>query len=139
MKFSIGTKLVNAAKEQNLLFSAVTVFVGAMFFLTANNNKLILALLLSLLFHYLIMFLTFSRVKEQIDKTNVSEISIELSLLKIKPILILVLAGLISTLHVLTENVVIKAALMFIASFLLTESWISMLKKQILNELKKYK
>ena len=89
-----------------------------------------------LLFNFLVAFSTFGRCIKQINELDtIDNVSIRLSVFKVKPILILIIASTISCLHVVTEVVIIKAALIFVASILLTEGWTNVFKKQILNQI----
>lgn len=135
---NITKKLTDAAKEHNFLFSIVNLVVAGCYFTLFSYDKLIEGLLVFLLFNYLIVFSAFGRVEKEIEESDletINKIVVKLSIFKIKPILILVVASTISCLHVVTEIVIIKAALIFVASILLTEGWTNVFKKQILNQI----
>lgn len=132
----LTTNLAHAAKDYNLLFSTVTTLFGAAYFTALASDRIIIGILLFLLFDCLIALSAFGRCIKQIDELNeIDNVSITLSVFKVKPILILVIASTISCLHVVTEVVIIKAALIFVASILLTEGWTNVFKKQILSQI----
>lgn len=131
----LTTRLAHVAKDYNLLFSTVTILFGAAYFIASTRHRIIIGVLLFLLFNFLVAFSAFGRCKKQIGELNeIDNVSIRLSIFKVKPILILVVASTISCLHVVTEVVIIKAALIFVASILLTEGWTNVFKKQILSQ-----
>lgn len=132
----LTTNLSHAAKDYNLLFSAVTTLFCAAYFTALASDRIIIGMLLFLLFNFLIALSAFGRCIKQIDELDtIDNVSIRLSVFKVKPILILIIASTISCLHVVTEVVIIKAALIFVASILLTEGWTNVFKKQILNQI----
>lgn len=132
----LTTNLAHAAKDYNFLFSTVTTLFGAAYFTALASDRIIIGILLFLLFNCLIALSAFGRCIKQIDELDtIDNVSIRLSVFKVKPILILIIASTISCLHVVTEVVIIKAALIFVASILLTEGWTNVFKKQILNQI----
>lgn len=136
---NITKKLTDAAKEHNFLFSIVNLVVAGCYFTLFSYDKLIEGLLVFLLFNYLIVFSAFGRVEKEIEESDletINKIVVKLSVFKIKPMLILIMSSIISCYQNSTESVIIKIAIIFVASVLLTEGWIREFKKQILSQVK---
>ena len=51
----------------------------------------------------------------------------------------LMISAIIASFHILTNSIIIKAVIVFVASILLSESWTNELKKQILDAIDKVK
>lgn len=134
----LTTKLANIAKDYNLLFSTVNILIAATYFIASTNNKIMLSFLLFILFCYLIALSSFGRYEKEFNlisnTDNNIEVAVKISLLRPTTILILALSIVISSLHVFTKVVIIKAAFIFIASFILSEGWTIIFKKQILKQ-----
>ena len=91
------------------------------------------------MFNYLIVFSAFGRVEKEIEESDletINKIVVKLSVFKIKPMLILIMSSIINCYQNSTESVIIKIAIIFVASVLLTEGWIREFKKQILSQVK---
>lgn len=135
----ITKKLADIAKEYNILFSAANVLVAAVYFALFGCDKLLEGLIVFLLFSYLITISAFGRVEKQIEKSEldiIGEAVVRLSVFKIKPMLILLTSSIINCYQTSTEVVIIKIAIIFVASVLLTEGWAREFKKQILSQVK---
>lgn len=136
----VMAKILYVASEYNLMFSAINVLVGATYFLTISNRMIILSILLFLLFNFLILVSSMGRTKEKIEKLDIhGSVTAKVTILKAKPILMLTICAIIASFHILTNSVIIKAAIIFVASILLSESWTNELKKQILDAIDKVK
>ena len=95
---------------------------------------------LFLLFNSLILASSMGRTKEEIEKLDIhGSVTAKVTILKAKPILMLIISAIIASFHILTNSIIIKAVIVFVASALLSESWTNELKKQILDAIDKVK
>lgn len=133
-------KVLYVASEYNLIFSTINVLIGATYFLVISNRMIILSMLLFLLFNSLILASSMGRTKEEIEKLDIhGSVTAKVTILKAKPILMLMISAIIASFHILTNSIIIKAVIIFVASVLLSESWTNELKKQILDAIDKVK
>lgn len=133
-------KVLYVASEYNFIFSTINVLIGATYFLVISNRMIILSMLLFLLFNSLILASSMGRTKEEIEKLDIhGSVTAKVTILKTKPILMLIICAMIASFHILTNSIVIKAVIIFVASVLLSESWTNELKKQILDAIDKAK
>lgn len=133
-------KVLYVASEYNFIFSTINVLIGATYFLVISNRMIILSMLLFLLFNSLILASSMGRTKEEIEKLDIhGSVTAKVTILKAKPILMLIICAMIASFHILTNSIVIKAVIIFVASVLLSESWTNELKKQILDAIDKVK
>lgn len=133
-------KVLYVASEYNLIFSTINVLIGATYFLVISNRMIILSMLLFLLFNSLILASSMGRTKEEIEKLDIhGSVTAKVTILKAKPILMLMISAIIASFHILTNSIIIKAVIVFVASVLLSESWTNELKKQILDAIDKVK
>lgn len=133
-------KVLYVASEYNFIFSTINVLIGATYFLVISNRMIILSMLLFLLFNSLILASSMGRTKEEIEKLDIhGSVTAKVTILKAKPILMLIICAMIASFHILTNSIVIKAVIIFVASVLLSESWTNELKKQILDAIDKAK
>ena len=133
-------KVLYVASEYNFIFSTINVLIGATYFLVISNRMVILSMLLFLLFNSLILASSMGRTKEEIEKLDIhGSVTAKVTILKAKPILMLIISAIIASFHILTNSIIIKAVIVFVASALLSESWTNELKKQILDAIDKVK
>lgn len=133
-------KVLYVASEYNFIFSTINVLIGATYFLVISNRMIILSMLLFLLFNSLILASSMGRTKEEIEKLDIhGSVTAKVTILKAKPILMLIISAIIASFHILTNSIIIKAVIVFVASALLSESWTNELKKQILDAIDKVK
>lgn len=133
-------KVLYVASEYNFIFSTINVLIGATYFLVISNRMIILSMLLFLLFNSLILASSMGRTKEEIEKLDIhGSVTAKVTILKAKPILMLMISAIIASFHILTNSIIIKAVIVFVASILLSESWTNELKKQILDAIDKVK
>ena len=133
-------KVLYVASEYNFIFSTINVLIGATYFLVISNRMIILSMLLFLLFNSLILASSMGRTKEEIEKLDIhGSVTAKVTILKAKPILMLIISAIIASFHILTNSIIIKAFIVFVASVLLSESWTNELKKQILDAIDKVK
>lgn len=133
-------KVLYVASEYNFIFSTINVLIGATYFLVISNRMIILSMLLFLLFNSLILASSIGRTKEEIEKLDIhGSVTAKVTILKAKPILMLIISAIIASFHILTNSIIIKAVIVFVASALLSESWTNELKKQILDAIDKVK
>lgn len=133
-------KVLYVASEYNFIFSTINVLIGATYFLVISNRMIILSMLLFLLFNSLILASSMGRTKEEIEKLDIhGSVTAKVTILKAKPILMLIISAIIASFHILTNSIIIKAVIIFVASVLLSESWTNELKKQILDAIDKVK
>ena len=133
-------KVLYVASEYNFIFSTINVLIGATYFLVMSNRMIILSMLLFLLFNSLILASSMGRTKEEIEKLDIhGSVTAKVTILKAKPILMLMISAIIASFHILTNSIIIKAVIVFVASILLSESWTNELKKQILDAIDKVK
>lgn len=133
-------KVLYVASEYNFIFSTINVLIGATYFLVISNRMIILSMLLFLLFNSLILASSMGRTKEEIEKLDIhGSVTAKVTILKAKPILMLIISAIIASFHILTNSIIIKAVIVFVASVLLSESWTNELKKQILDAIDKVK
>lgn len=133
-------KVLYVASEYNFIFSTINVLIGATYFLVISNRMIILSMLLFLLFNFLILASSMGRTKEEIEKLDIhGSVTAKVTILKAKPILMLIISAIIASFHILTNSIIIKAVIVFVASVLLSESWTNELKKQILDAIDKVK
>lgn len=133
-------KVLYVASEYNFIFSTINVLIGAAYFLVISNRMIILSMLLFLLFNFLILASSMGRTKEEIEKLDIhGSVTAKVTILKAKPILMLIISAIIASFHILTNSIIIKAVIVFVASVLLSESWTNELKKQILDAIDKVK
>ena len=133
-------KVLYVASEYNFIFSTINVLIGATYFLVISNRMIILSMLLFLLFNFLILASSMGRTKEEIEKLDIhGSVTAKVTILKAKPILMLIISAIIASFHILTNSIIIKAVIVFVASALLSESWTNELKKQILDAIDKVK
>lgn len=133
-------KVLYVASEYNFIFSTINVLIGATYFLVISNRMIILSMLLFLLFNFLILASSMGRTKEEIEKLDIhGSVTAKVTILKAKPILMLIISAIIASFHILTNSIIIKAVIIFVASVLLSESWTNELKKQILDAIDKVK
>lgn len=133
-------KVLYVASEYNFIFSTINVLIGAIYFSVISNRMIILSMLLFLLFNSLILASSMGRTKEEIEKLDIhGSVTAKVTILKAKPILMLIISAIIASFHILTNSIIIKAVIIFVASVLLSESWTNELKKQILDAIDKVK
>ena len=133
-------KVLYVASEYNFIFSTINVLIGATYFLVISNRMIISSMLLFLLFNFLILASSMGRTKEEIEKLDIhGSVTAKVTILKAKPILMLIISAIIASFHILTNSIIIKAVIVFVASALLSESWTNELKKQILDAIDKVK
>ena len=133
-------KVLYVASEYNFIFSTINVLIGAIYFSVISNRMIILSMLLFLLFNSLILASYMGRTKEEIEKLDIhGSVTAKVTILKAKPILMLIISAIIASFHILTNSIIIKAVIIFVASVLLSESWTNELKKQILDAIDKVK
>lgn len=133
-------KVLYVASEYNFIFSTINVLIGAIYFSVISNRMIILSMLLFLLFNFLILASSMGRTKEEIEKLDIhGSVTAKVTILKAKPILMLIISAIIASFHILTNSIIIKAVIVFVASVLLSESWTNELKKQILDAIDKVK
>ena len=133
-------KVLYVASEYNFIFSTINVLIGATYFLVISNRMIILSMLLFLLFNSLILASSMGRTKEEIEKLDIhGSVTAKVAILKAKPILMLIISAITASFHILTNCIIIKAVIVFVASALLSESWTNELKKQILDAIDKVK
>lgn len=133
-------KVLYVASEYNFIFSTINVLIGAIYFSVISNRMIILSMLLFLLFNSLILASSMGRTKEEIEKLDIhGSVTAKVTILKAKPILMLIISAIIASFHILTNSIIIKAVIVFVASALLSESWTNELKKQILDAIDKVK
>ena len=133
-------KVLYVASEYNFIFSTINVLIGAIYFSVISNRMIILSMLLFLLFNFLILASSMGRTKEEIEKLDIhGAVTAKVTILKAKPILMLIISAIIASFHILTNSIIIKAVIVFVASVLLSESWTNELKKQILDAIDKVK
>lgn len=133
-------KVLYVASEYNFIFSTINVLIGAIYFSVISNRMIILSMLLFLLFNSLILASSMGRTKEEIEKLDIhGSVTAKVTILKAKPILMLIISAIIASFHILTNSIIIKAVIVFVASVLLSESWTNELKKQILDAIDKVK
>ena len=133
-------KVLYVASEYNFIFSTINVLIRAIYFSVISNRMIILSMLLFLLFNSLILASSMGRTKEEIEKLDIhGSVTAKVTILKAKPILMLIISAIIASFHILTNSIIIKAVIIFVASVLLSESWTNELKKQILDAIDKVK
>ena len=133
-------KVLYVASEYNFIFSTINLLIGAIYFSVISNRMIILSMLLFLLFNSVILASSRGRTKEEIEKLDIhGSVTAKVTILKAKPILMLIISAIIASFHILTNSIIIKAVIIFVASVLLSESWTNELKKQILDAIDKVK